>query len=85
MKSRSMTVALVAALLCAAVAVSAQEIQERVLRFGHLNAPDHAHSYGVKRFGELLTAKSGGKLKVQEYPASQLGNDLQQHRMEPGS
>jgi TRAP-type transport system periplasmic protein len=32
----------------------------------------------VKRFAELLAAKSGGKLKVQEFPASQLGNEMQQ-------
>ncbi|RZJ14565.1 MAG: TRAP transporter substrate-binding protein [Acidovorax sp.] len=52
--------------------------QERVIRFGHLNNADHPVSFGVKRFAELLSAKSGGKLKVQEYPASQLGNELQQ-------
>jgi tripartite ATP-independent transporter DctP family solute receptor len=33
---------------------------------------------GVKRFAEVLLAKSGGKMKVQEFPASQLGNELQQ-------
>jgi tripartite ATP-independent transporter DctP family solute receptor len=33
---------------------------------------------GVKRFAELVAAKSGGKMKVQEYPASTLGNELQQ-------
>jgi tripartite ATP-independent transporter DctP family solute receptor len=32
----------------------------------------------VKRFAELVAAKSGGKLVVQEYPASTLGNELQQ-------
>ncbi len=57
---------------------TAQEIQERTLRFGHLNNPDHPVSLGVKRFAELLAAKSGGKLKVQEFPASELGNELQQ-------
>ncbi|RQO80371.1 TRAP transporter substrate-binding protein [Acidovorax sp. FJL06] len=52
--------------------------QERVIRFGHLNNADHPVSFGVKRFGELLAAKSGGKMKVMEFPASQLGNELQQ-------
>ncbi len=52
--------------------------QERVIRFGHLNNADHPVSFGVKRFSELLAAKSGGKMKVQEFPASQLGNELQQ-------
>ncbi len=63
-------------LLMASLPAAAQ--QERVIRFGHLNNADHPVSFGVKRFGELLAAKSGGKLKVQEFPASQLGNELQQ-------
>ncbi len=56
----------------------AQDIQERTIKFGHLNNADHPVSFGVKRFAELLAAKSGGKLKVQEFPASQLGNEMQQ-------
>jgi tripartite ATP-independent transporter DctP family solute receptor len=71
--------ALAAAFIAAfAAGASAQEIQERTIKFGHLNNADHAVSFGVKRFAELLAAKSGGKLKVQEFPASQLGNELQQ-------
>src|SRR3954471_20024133 len=56
----------------------AQDIQERTIRFGHLNNADHPVSFGVKRFGELVAAKSGGKMNVQEYPSSTLGNELQQ-------
>ena len=56
----------------------AQDIQERTIKFGHLNNTDHPVSLGVKRFAELVAAKSGGKLKVQEFPSSQLGNELQQ-------
>ncbi len=57
---------------------SAQDIQERVIKFGHLNNTDHPVSMGVKRFTELVAAKSGGKIKVQEFPSSTLGNELQQ-------
>ena len=56
----------------------AQDSQERVIKFGHLNNPDHPVSFGVKRFAELLATKSGGKLKVQEFPSSTLGNEMQQ-------
>lgn len=59
-------------------ALPASAQQERVIRFGHLNNADHPVSFGVKRFGELLAAKSGGKMKVMEFPASQLGNEMQQ-------
>jgi TRAP-type transport system periplasmic protein len=56
----------------------AQDVQERTIRFGHLNNPDHPTSAGVKKFAELVAAKSGGKITVKEYPSSQLGNELQQ-------
>ncbi|MEZ0309849.1 MAG: TRAP transporter substrate-binding protein, partial [Ramlibacter sp.] len=67
-----------AAFLFAALSANAQDIQERTIKFGHLNNTDHPVSMGVKRFAELLAAKSGGKLKVQEYPSNQLGNEMQQ-------
>jgi tripartite ATP-independent transporter DctP family solute receptor len=74
-KKHSAFMACFAALLAWAP-VQAQE--PRTIRFGHLNNPDHPISLGVKRFAELVAAKSGGKLVVQEFPASTLGNELQQ-------
>ena len=67
-----------AALLVSALPTSAQDIQERTIKFGHLNNADHPVSLGVKKFAELLATKSGGKMKVREFPASQLGSDMQQ-------
>lgn len=78
MKDRFLTALAALALTLGAAGSSAQEIQERVIKFGHLNNTDHPVSLGVKRFAELLATKSGGKLRVQEFPASQLGNELQQ-------
>lgn len=72
------TVLAAAALALASAATLAQDIQDRTIKFGHLNNTDHAVSLGVKRFAELLAAKSGGKLKVQEFPSNQLGNEMQQ-------
>jgi tripartite ATP-independent transporter DctP family solute receptor len=73
---------LVAASILVACAIvqpsAAQDVQERVIKFGHLNNTDHPVSQGVKRFAELLAAKSGGKLKVHEFPSSTLGNEMQQ-------
>jgi TRAP-type transport system periplasmic protein len=78
-KSMSRRSAVLGALLAVScLAAQAQDIQERTIKFGHLNNTDHPVSMGVKKFAELLAAKSGGKLKVQEFPASQLGNELQQ-------
>src|SRR6188768_3347564 len=66
------------ALLFAAVGAGAQDIQERTIKFGHLNNAGHPTSLGVRKFGEIVAAKSGGKIKVQEFAASGLGNELQQ-------
>ncbi len=56
----------------------AQDIQERTIRWGHLNKTDHPVSKGVQRFAEIVAAKSGGKLKIKEFPANQLGTEQQQ-------
>jgi tripartite ATP-independent transporter DctP family solute receptor len=78
--SRSMvaSVLLTFMTLGAVLPATAQDIQERTIKFGHLNNADHPVSFGVKRFSELVAAKSAGKMKVQEFPASTLGNELQQ-------
>ena len=78
MKTSIFRLALVGALCSAAMTATAQDIQERTIRFGHLNNTDHPVSAGVQKFAELVAAKSGGKLKVKEFPASQLGNEMQQ-------
>src|SRR6186997_1233465 len=72
-------------LLCAAVSLcalvgtpAAAQVQERTIRWGHLNNTDHPVSLGVQKFAEVLAAKSGGKLKIREFAASQLGNEMQQ-------
>jgi TRAP-type transport system periplasmic protein len=53
------------------------QVQERTIRWGHLNNTDHPVSLGTQKFSAILAAKSGGKLKVREFPASQLGNEMQ--------
>jgi TRAP-type transport system periplasmic protein len=62
---------------CSTASVQAQEVQERTIRWGHLNNSDHPISFGVQKVAEILAAKSGGKLKIREFPASQLGNEMQ--------
>jgi TRAP-type transport system periplasmic protein len=78
MKSTLIQCAAMLSLLVAGGTATAQDIQERTIRFGHLNNADHPTSFGVKKFAEIVAAKSGGKITVKEYPSSQLGNELQQ-------
>src|SRR6187402_1078921 len=63
--------------LVLALPANAQDISERTIRWGHLNNTDHPVSFGVQKFAEILATQSGGKMKVREFPASQLGNEMQ--------
>ncbi len=54
---------------------AAQDIKERTLKFA-LNGPEgHPAVAGMKKFAELVTAKSGGKIKVNLFLAGTLGSD----------
>src|SRR5882757_1450208 len=67
-----------AAIVITLLAVPAHgQMQERTIRWGHLNNTDHPVSLGTQKFAQILAAKSGGKLKVREFAASQLGNEMQ--------
>src|SRR5258706_14248006 len=48
------------------------------MRWEHLNNPDHLVSLAEQRFAAIVLEKSGGKMTIKEYPASTLGNELQQ-------
>jgi TRAP-type transport system periplasmic protein len=67
-----------AAIVMALLPIPAKaQVQERTIRWGHLNNTDHPVSLGVQKFAEILAAKSGGKLKIREFAASQLGSEMQ--------
>ena len=63
-----LSAAVVFAVMFGAGVVRADEIEARTIRFGHLNNVDHPISAGVKKFAEIVAAKSGGKLQVKEFP-----------------
>ena len=60
------------------VVSAADDIQDRTIRWGHLQGKDHPLSAGVNKFAEIVAQKSGGKLKVREFPSSSLGSESQQ-------
>ena len=55
----------------------AQEIKERSIKFSFLNAKDHPQGQGAQKFADLVSAKSGNKIKVKLFPSATLGGDLQ--------
>ena len=63
------------AALAAAGTTFAQDIKERAIKFG-LNGPEtHPAAAGMKKFAELVQAKSGGKMKVNLFFGATLGSD----------
>ncbi len=69
---------LVGAWMIPGPAAAGDEIATRSIRFGHAHNADHPISAGVRKFAELVAAKSGGKLQVKEFPAHALGSEAQQ-------
>jgi tripartite ATP-independent transporter DctP family solute receptor len=66
---------LAVAALAAAGMASAQDIKERTIKFG-LNGPEgHPAAAGMRKFAELVQAKSGGKMKVNLFFGATLGSD----------
>jgi len=57
---------------------SAAHAQVTTLRFGHVVQPGHPISLGTQKLGEILAAKSGGRIKVQELGGGSVGGEAQQ-------
>lgn len=61
--------------VAALAVVGVASAQERVIKFG-LNGPDgHPAVAGMKKFAEIVAAKSGGKMKVNLFLNGTLGSD----------
>lgn len=51
---------------------------EYVFKLGHLQGGDHPYQKGAEKFKELIEAKSNGRIQVDIFPSSQLGNGRDQ-------
>ncbi|MGE5575605.1 MAG: TRAP transporter substrate-binding protein [Syntrophothermus sp.] len=45
------------------------------LKVGHVLAPTHPYQLGLEKFAQLVSQKTGGKVVVQVFHSSQLGNE----------
>lgn len=45
------------------------------LKAGHVLAPDHPYNLGLVKMAEIMEEKSGGRLKMDVFPSSQIGNE----------
>lgn len=64
-------------LLFAAAPAGAADIKEHTIKLGYGVPEEHPIGQGVNKFAELVGQKSGGKIKVNKFPASVLGGDMQ--------
>jgi len=69
---------LFAGLLSLSLTAGAQDVQERQIKFGFAWEASHPVALAANKFGEIVAAKSGGKIKVRVFPGNQLGVDMQQ-------
>ena len=51
------------------------QIQERTIKFATQNPKGHPLVTGMEKFAEIVTAKTGGKIKVNLFPGGVLGSD----------
>ncbi|MDP1742301.1 MAG: TRAP transporter substrate-binding protein [Polaromonas sp.] len=54
---------------------AAQDIKEHTIKFAHQNPKGHPIVMGMEKFAEIVTARSGGKIKVNLFPGGVLGGD----------
>lgn len=66
--------ALITALAVLPLMASAQ-VRERTIKFATQNPKGHPLVTGMEKFAETVTAKSGGKIKVNLFPGGVLGSD----------
>lgn len=63
------------AALAAVPLIAFGQIQERTIKFATQNPKGHPLVTGMEKFAEIVTAKSGGKMKVNLFPGGVLGSD----------
>ena len=49
--------------------------EQYTFQVGHVVTTDHSYHLGLQRFGELLSEKSDGRISLEIFPSSQLGNE----------
>jgi tripartite ATP-independent transporter DctP family solute receptor len=76
--SRRRTVLLAGAALLAAPAIVSKDARAqaaRTLRFGHVHPPEGEVTRGILKAAEVLQQTSGGRLRIDNFPSSQLGGE----------
>lgn len=70
----ALIVSLCVSLICG-VGIDSASCQTWTFKLGNATSPDHAYNIGARKYAELVAQKTGGKIKIDIYPATQLGNE----------
>lgn len=73
-----LVIALLTATGCSNAAAGNKPSAEYVLRLGHLQTETHPYQKGAIKFKELVEKKSEGRIQIDIFPSSQLGNGRDQ-------
>ncbi|MEY2953216.1 MAG: putative periplasmic component, partial [Pseudomonadota bacterium] len=71
------TIAACAVLVCGYSGSAYAQFTERTIKFTNGITEDHPVGAGVRKMQEVLTAKSGGKMKIVAFWGGAAGGDLQ--------
>lgn len=63
---------------CSNTVANKKSTNEYVLRLGHLQTETHPYQQGALKFKEVVEEKSNGRIKIDIFPSSQLGNGRDQ-------
>ena len=70
---RGMRLLLLAGVLVLGLAAAANAA-DFVFKLGHIADPENPYAKGAEKFAQLVKEKTGGKVEIQVFPSSQLGN-----------
>ena len=70
---RSMRLLLLAGVLVLGLTAAANAA-DFVFKLGHIADPENPYAKGAEKFAQLVKEKTGGKVEIQVFPSSQLGN-----------
>ncbi|MBB6310001.1 TRAP transporter substrate-binding protein [Xanthobacter tagetidis] len=76
MKMNCLRASLVAFALTAAPMSVAGIASAETIRVSYVTAADHPYGLGVKKFGEIVEAKTGGRIRVRGFPSGQIGAEV---------
>ncbi|HSB78759.1 MAG TPA: TRAP transporter substrate-binding protein [Candidatus Methylomirabilis sp.] len=71
-----MGVAVISILLCLLAWSPAMSAEKTfVIKLAHVHVPEHPTSVGCLRFAKLMEERTNGRVKIEVYPGSQMGNE----------